>query len=78
MGAGVKMYALGNKLGYKTPSSFQTVTTGNDIRLSVLLTICNYLGYNIIITNNKGVSINVNDYYNEQAKENGQQQQPAD
>lgn len=58
----VKPYVLGREMGYKTPSAFQTVITGKDIRLSVLLAICNALHYQVIITDGKAFSINVNDY----------------
>ena len=65
-GADTKPYVLGREMGYKTPSAFQKVTTGKDIRLTVLLAICSALGYTITISNWQGFSVNLNDYYNQQ------------
>lgn len=71
---GISKNGLGEKLGYKTPSAFQRVVSGNDIRLSVLLNICNLLGYNLIITNGAGVNIDVTQYYAQQQKQSNAEQ----
>lgn len=60
---GISKNALGEKLGYKSPSAFQRVTGGRDVRLSVLLDICNALNYKIIITNKNGFTIDLLEYY---------------
>ena len=65
--ANVPRYAVGEKLGYKTPSAFQKVTTGKDIRLSVFLSICLALGYTVTVTNDDGVNINLTDLYKSNA-----------
>lgn len=70
-GAGVKIYAITNQLGYKTPSALQSVISKQDLRLSILIKLCILLGYTITITNNSGVSVNINDYYTQ--RQNGQQ-----
>lgn len=68
-GVSTKPYILAKDMGYKSPSAFQSITTGKDIRLTVLLSICNALGYTITISNGQGMSINLNDYYNQQLAE---------
>lgn len=50
-------------LGYKTQSALQSVIIKKDIRLTVLLSVCNLCNFQIIITDNKGININLNDYY---------------
>lgn len=60
---GISKNALGERLGYKSASAFQKVNGGKDIRLSVLLDICEELGFIITIKNGQGVEINLNDYY---------------
>ena len=68
----VPVYNLGKKLGYKTPSAFQTVTTGRDIRLTVLLKICDALGYTVTISNGDDFTLNLNEYIKQQTDdENG-------
>ena len=53
------------KLGYKTASSLQGAIYNKDIKLTVLANICKLCEFDIIITNNKGVTINVLDYINQ-------------
>lgn len=62
----VSLSQMGSALGYKTASAFQTVTTGKDLRLSVLLNICNELGYTVTISNGQGVNVNLTEYYAQQ------------
>ena len=64
--SGLKIYQLYSQIGYNSPSALQKVISGNDIRLTVLLNVCRVLGYTITIQNNKGFSLNLNEYYNQQ------------
>ena len=66
-GKDTKTYILGREIGYKTPSSFQSVISKKDMRLGVLLSICNALGYTITISDGKGFSINLAEYCQQQA-----------
>lgn len=66
---GISKNALGEKLGYNSPSAFHKVTGGRDMRLTVLLEICNALDYEITITNGKGFTINLLEYYKQHKKD---------
>lgn len=63
---GVNVSSLGNELQYKTYPAFYKVISGKDIRLTVLLAICNACKCDIIITNHSTININVNEYYKQQ------------
>lgn len=72
--AGYNSNTAYNKLGYKTSSSLQSAIYNKDIKLTVLANICKLCGFDIIITNNKGVTINVLDYISQQAEQERKQE----
>lgn len=58
------------KLGYKTNSSLQSAIQNKDIKLTVLANICKLCKFDIIITNNNGITINILDYIKQQQQTN--------
>ena len=62
------------KLGYKTSSALQGAIYNKDIKLTVLANICKLCNFQIIITNNNGITINILDYINQQQQAETDQQ----
>lgn len=56
---GNNSYAM---LGYKTNSALHSAIQNKDIKLTVLANICKLCNFQIIITNNNGITINILDY----------------
>lgn len=57
------------KLGYKTNSALWSAIQNKDIKLTVLANICKLCNFQIIITNNNGITINVLDYISQQQQQ---------
>lgn len=57
------------KLGYKTNSALHSAIQNKDIKLTVLANICKLCKFDIIITNNNGITINILDYIKQQQQQ---------
>lgn len=73
--AGYNSNTAYSKLGYKTNSSLQSAIYNKDIKLTVLANICKLCNFQIIITNNNGITINVLDYIKQQQQTNNNEQE---